>query len=60
MNDWKIALYLFLGWLSVFALKYVIFGLGKWDEVFHPERYVADTTGPYRRFAQPFMGVFSA
>jgi hypothetical protein len=50
---------LFLGWLLGWTLKYIIFGLAKWDSIFHPERVQADTTGPFKMFAQPFLGVFS-
>lgn len=50
---------LFLGWLVGWALKYVVFGLAAWDEFFHPERVQADTTGPFKIFAPPFLGVFS-
>jgi hypothetical protein len=59
VNDWAALFYMFLGWLLVFAVKYVIVGLAAWDKFFHPERYAADTTGPYRAFAKPFLGVFS-
>ena len=60
MCSWEYALmFLFLGWLLVFAVKYVFVGLAAWDNFFHPERYVADTTGPYARFAKPFLGAFS-
>lgn len=48
----------FIGWASVFALKYLVLGLRQWDTMFHPERLVADTTGPWARFAPPFMGIF--
>ena len=51
--------YAFLGWLSVWLIKYVIVGLARWDMFFHPERLQADTTGPYKQFAQPFLGVFA-
>jgi hypothetical protein len=51
--------YFFLGWLIGWLIKYVVFGLGAWDRIFHPERYTADTTGPYKLFAQPFLGIFS-
>jgi hypothetical protein len=57
--NWHIAMYLFLGWLIGWTLKYIIFGLQNWDTVLHPERVVADTTGPYRMFAKPFLGAFS-
>ena len=32
---WKFFL---LGFVAVFALKYLVFGLSKWDSIFHPER----------------------
>lgn len=54
-----IALILFLGWLAGWTLKYVVFGLAAWDNIFHPERYQADTTGPYKLFAKPFLGLFT-
>lgn len=58
---WQAALfYMFLGWLLVFATKYIFVGLAAWDSFFHPERYTADTTGPYSMFSKPFLGVFSA
>ena len=47
------------GWASIFALKYVVIGLRQWDTLFHPERLVADTTGPWAKFSEPFMGMFS-
>jgi hypothetical protein len=50
---------LFLGWLIGWLFKYVVFGLAKWDTIFHPERLTADTTGPFKMFAQPLLGVFS-
>lgn len=57
---WNYAIFfMFLGWLMVFAVKYVIVGLAQWDNWFHPERYQADTTGPYSRFSLPFLGAFS-
>ena len=58
MKPEHIALLLFLGWLIGWTLKYIVFGLGKWDNIFHPERYTADTTGPYKMFALPFLGLF--
>lgn len=48
---------LFLGWLIGWTLKYIVFGLGKWDQIFHPERFTADTEGPYKLFAKPLLGV---
>lgn len=60
MHTETIALILFLGWLIGWTLKYVVFGLAAWDSVLHPERLTADTTGPYKLFAKPFLGVFSA
>jgi hypothetical protein len=59
MNGWQVVTLLFLGWLIGWTLKYIVFGLGKWDQIFHPERYCADTTGPYSMFASPFLGVFN-
>lgn len=57
--NWEYALFfMFLGWLMVFIVKYIIVGLGQWDLWFHPERYAADTTGPYQQFSKPFLGVF--
>ena len=50
--------WMFLGWLTGISLKYVVFGLRRWDMMFHPERLIADTTGPYARFAEPFLGIF--
>jgi len=56
---WEWALFfMFLGWLLVWVVKYGIVGLGEWDKVFHPERYDADTTGPYKAFAKPLFGFF--
>jgi protein-S-isoprenylcysteine O-methyltransferase Ste14 len=60
MTNWHIVMFLFLGWLIGWSLKYIIFGLGNWDKVLHPERFTADTTGPYKIFAQPFLGAFSS
>lgn len=60
MNEWAILGLLFLGWLLGWLFKYFVFGLGRWDEIFHPERYQADTTGPWSRFAKPFLGVLNA
>jgi hypothetical protein len=58
---WEYALmFAFLGWLLVFAVKYIFVGLGQWDTWFHPERYTADTTGPYKQFTKPFLGVFAS
>lgn len=58
--NWHIALYLFLGWLIGWTLKYIVFGLENWDKALHPERLAGDTTGPYSMFTKPFLGVFSA
>jgi hypothetical protein len=60
MKTEYIILLLFLGWLIGWTLKYIVFGLGAWDNIFHPERFQADTTGPYKMFAKPFLGVLSA
>jgi hypothetical protein len=60
MNVPKIIEIMFLGWLIGFALKYIVFGLAAWDSYLHPERYNADTTGPFKMFSKPFLGVFSA
>lgn len=60
MKPETIALLLFLGWLIGWTLKYIVFGLAAWDGVLHPERLIADTTGPWKTFAKPFLGVFSA
>ena len=60
MSTGSILFYMFLGWLIGFALKYVIFGLRAWDQLLHPERLQADTTGPFKIFSSPFLGVFSA
>lgn len=57
---WDYAIFfMFLGWLLIFAIKYVFVGLAQWDSWFHPERFVADTTGPYAQFSKPFLGVFA-
>jgi hypothetical protein len=56
---WTYALlFMFLGWLLVWATKYIFFGLRQWDEWLHPERLCGDLSGPYRRFSEPFLGVF--
>jgi hypothetical protein len=55
-----ILLLLLTGWLIGWALKYVIFGLDSWDSLFHPERQYVDDHGPFKMFARPFLGVFSA
>lgn len=57
MKTETIVLLLFLGWLAGWTLKYVVFGLAKWDAIFHPERLQADTTGPYKLFAPPLLGL---
>jgi hypothetical protein len=59
MKTETIILLLLLGWAIGWVLKYIIFGLAKWDQIFHPERLAGDTTGPYKMFAQPFLGAFS-
>lgn len=60
MMRWESALaFMFLGWLIGWLLKYIVFGLRKWDNAFHPERLAGDTTGPYKAFAEPFLGLFS-
>jgi len=59
MKAEEIIFYMFLGWLIGWMFKYVIFGLQAWDSMLHPERVMADTTGPFRIFAKPFLGVFS-
>lgn len=46
---------LFVGLSVVYILKYGIFGLTKWDAVFHPERADADTNGPFKEFARPLL-----
>lgn len=49
--------WMFVGWATVFGVKYLVVGLRQWDVMFHPERLTADTTGPWARFAPPFMGI---
>lgn len=60
MKPEHIIMLLFLGWLIGWTLKYIVFGLGHWDDIFHPERKIADTTGPYKMFARPFLGALGA
>lgn len=58
--NWRYAVfYMFLGWLVGWLLKYVIFGLRRWDSALHPERLQGDTTGPYSMFAEPLLGLLS-
>ena len=45
-----------VGWASVFALKYVVFGLTNWNNMFHPGLVIAPNQ---YGFQEPFFGVFS-
>jgi len=44
-----------LGFFSVYALKYVVFGLYAWNGTFHPKRIEHQSTLLY--FGKPFFGL---
>lgn len=43
-----------IGWGSVLALKYIVFGLDAWNNVLHPGLVTAPNQQPFRK---PFLGL---
>jgi hypothetical protein len=43
-----------LGWLTVIVLKYGVFGLTAWNNIFHPGLVPAPNQQP---FLKPFLGL---
>jgi hypothetical protein len=50
------AWFFFLGWVAILFLKYIVFGLIAWNNVFHPGLITAPNQQPY---LQPWLGIFS-
>jgi hypothetical protein len=46
----------FLGWMALLALKYVVFGLTAWNNIFHPGLIPAPNQQAY---LQPWLGIFN-
>ena len=46
-----------IGLVTLWVIKYMVVGLAAWDGFFHPERFQADTMGPYKCFAKPLLGI---
>jgi len=51
----RYVLFFALGFLSVYLLKYVVFGLYAWNGTFHPGRIEHQSTLMY--FGKPFFGL---
>lgn len=47
-----------IGLVTLWILKYMVIGLGEWDRLFHPERLPGDSSGPYKAFVPPLLGIF--
>lgn len=59
-NEFLMAfLLVLLGMAIELFLKYIVVGLRRWDALFHPERSAVDTSGPFRMFDEPLLGLFS-
>lgn len=43
-----------LGWVAVLFIKYIVFGLTAWNNIFHPGLIPAPNQQPY---LQPFLGI---
>jgi len=49
-------LYFFLGWFAILFLKYIVFGLTAWNNIFHPGLITAPNQQAY---LQPWLGIFN-
>ena len=49
-------LYFFLGWFAILFLKYIVFGLTAWNNIFHPGLITAPNQQEY---LQPWLGIFN-
>lgn len=38
-----------IGWATVFGAKYLVFGLDRWNAMFHPGAQIAPNQEPYRK-----------
>ncbi|HMD53859.1 MAG TPA: hypothetical protein VKJ65_04850 [Phycisphaerae bacterium] len=52
----KDAVWFFLGWFAILFLKYIVFGLTAWNNIFHPGLITAPNQQPY---LLPWLGIFS-
>ena len=49
-------LWFFYGWVAILFLKYIVFGLTAWNNLFHPGLIPAPNQQAY---LQPFLGIGS-
>jgi hypothetical protein len=49
-------IYFAAGWLVLLLIKYVVFGLMAWNNIFHPGLIPAPNQ---QQYLQPFLGIFS-
>lgn len=50
-------MWFFLGWFAILFLKYVVFGLTAWNNIFHPGLIPAPNQQPY---LLPWFGIFNS